>query len=179
MLRELKRSSLTRPGVSAANVFQGSLDPLGPRQGSWRCPHAVRPPCKERSAAVPVSVPIEWRVTRMFKKLSTLAAAAMACLTLAGCVSESGYSTYDRSYSRYDGPSYVYRGDRPRRDWDRRHHDRRDWNRHRDARRNNHRDRREWIRNERRIENWRGTADRSDRRDGRTGRDGRIWMQNN
>ncbi|WP_313199440.1 hypothetical protein [Rhizobium sp.] len=121
----------------------------------------------------------------MLKKLSTLAAAAMACLTLAGCVSESGYSTFDRGYNRYDGPSYVYRADRPRRDWDRRHNDRRDWNRHQEARRDDHRGSREWARNERGREDRHDTADRSDRRDvrsdrdGRTGRDGPIWVPNN
>lgn len=115
----------------------------------------------------------------MSKKLSSLAAAVMACLTLAGCVSESGYSTYDRGHNRYDGPSHVYRSDRPRRDWDRRDHDRRDWNRHRDARRDNYRGLQEWQRNERRREDWRGTGDHSDRREGRSGRDGRIWMKNN
>lgn len=112
----------------------------------------------------------------MLKKLSTLAAAAMACLTLAGCVSESGYSTYDRGYSRYNGPSYVYRAERPRRDWDRRHHERSDWNRHRDARRDDHRGRQDWERNDRRRDGWRERADRSDHRDGRAGREGRIWM---
>jgi hypothetical protein len=120
----------------------------------------------------------------MFKKVSTFVATALACLTLAGCVSESGYSNYDRGYSRYDGPSYVYRVDRPRRDWDRRHHDKRDWNRHREARRDDHRGRRDWDRNDRQRDNWRGRGDRSDRRDsrpdrdGRPGRDGRIWTPN-
>lgn len=114
----------------------------------------------------------------MLKKLSTLAAAAMACLTLAGCVNESGYSTYDRGYSRYNGPSYVYRAERPRRDWDRRHHERSDWNRHRDARRDDHRGRRDWERSERRRDGWREKADRSDRRDGRAGGEGKIWMPN-
>lgn len=103
----------------------------------------------------------------MFKKLSTLTAAAMACLTLVGCVSESGYSTYDRGYNRYDRPSYVYRADRPGRDWDRRHHDKRDWDRHRETRRDDHRDRRDWDRNDRRRSETREYRNyRSNDRDG-------------
>ncbi len=88
----------------------------------------------------------------MFRKLATLATTALACLTLASCVSEGGgrYSTYDRSYYRYDGPAHVYRDDRRYREWDR-HRDYR-----RDARRD---DRRNWDRNDRRR------SDDRDRRD--------------
>lgn len=143
----------------------------GPQMFLLRDGSPVRPK-KERSTDMPVSVPTGWRITLMLRTVSTLAAAVMACLTLVGCVSESGYSSYDRGYSRYDGPTYIYRADQPRRDWDRRHHDRRDWNRHREARRDEHGSRRELERNERRREDWRGTADRSDRRDMRSGRDG-------
>jgi hypothetical protein len=112
----------------------------------------------------------------MLKTLPTLVATALACLTLAGCVSESGYTTYDRGYTRYDGPSYIYRTDRPRRDWDRRHHNRRDWDRHREARRDDHRSRRDWDRGDHRREDRR---DSRPHRDGRPSRDGRIWTPDN
>lgn len=91
----------------------------------------------------------------MFRKLSTFAATALACLTLAGCVSEGGrYSTYDRSYSRYDGPRHVYRDDRRYRDWDRQRDHRRD------ARRDDRRDRRDWDRSDRRRSEDRDRRDR-------------------
>jgi hypothetical protein len=120
----------------------------------------------------------------MKNRILTLAGAAFACLTLAGCVSESGYATYDRTYTRYEGPSYIYRADRRSRDWDRRHHDRREWNRHRDARRDDHHSRRDWDRDGRRHDT-RGKDERSDRRTNRSDRDGRpsrsdrIWMPDN
>lgn len=116
----------------------------------------------ERSAAVPVSVPIKRRVASMFRKLLTLVAAATACITLASCVSEGGgYSTYDRSYTRYDGPRHVYRDDRRYRDSDQRRYDRSD------ARRDDHRDRRDWDRNDRRRSDDRDRGNyRSNNRDG-------------
>jgi len=99
----------------------------------------------------------------MFRKLTTLAATALACLTLASCVSEGGggYATYDRSYYRYDGPRHVYRDDSRYREWDR-HRDYR-----RDARHDDRRDRRDWDRNDRRRSDDRDRRDyRGNNRDG-------------
>lgn len=98
----------------------------------------------------------------MIRSLTTLAATAFACLTLAGCVSEGPtYRTHERVYVRPAGPSHHYNARHDRRDWDRGRHDARD-------------DRRDWNHDRR--------ADRDDRR-GRDGqfvyRDGRrIWVPN-
>lgn len=115
----------------------------------------------------------------MFKKLSTLSVTAVTCLMLAGCVSEGGYATYDRTYSRYDGPSYVYRNERPRRDWDRgRHYDRRDRDHRHDRRDDDRGGRRDWNRNDRPRFDDRGRDVRSEGRDGRSRRDGQVFIPN-
>lgn len=94
----------------------------------------------------------------MIRTFTTLATTALACLTLAGCVSEgTTYRTHERVYVRPAGPSHHYNA----------RHDRRDWDRGRHHARDDRRDRR---------------ADRDDRR-GRDGqfiyRDGRrIWVPN-
>ena len=101
----------------------------------------------------------------MIKKFTTLAATALACLTLASCVSEGGsYVRQERAYIRVDGPGRHYDARHDRRDWDRgRHHvrddrrDRRDWNDGRRADRND----------------YRGRDGRLITRDGR-----RIWVPN-
>lgn len=101
----------------------------------------------------------------MIRSFTTLAATALACLTLAGCVSEgASYRSHERVYVRPAGPSHHYDA----------RHDRRDWDRGRHHARDDRRDRRDWDRDRR--------ADRDDRR-GRDGqfiyRDGRrIWVPN-
>lgn len=113
------------------------------------------------------------------KKKITIVAITLACLTLAGCVSEGGYATYDRSYTRYEQPRYAHRDYRPRADWDRDRHDRWERDRRNGRRQDDRRDRHEWSRNDRPNSDWRGRDGRSDRRDGSPGRDGRVWVPDN
>lgn len=93
----------------------------------------------------------------MIRSFTTLAATALACLTLAGCVSEGAtYRTHERVYVRPSGPSHHYNA----------RHDRRDWDRARHQARDDRRDRRHW-------EDRRGRDGRYIFRDGR-----RIWVPN-
>jgi hypothetical protein len=115
----------------------------------------------------------------MIRRLSALVTTTLACITLAGCVSEgSSYSTYDRTYTRYERPTHVYRDRQPSRDWDRsRHDDRRDRDRRDDRR--NHDSRGDRDRGENSRADWRERDGRPQRPDGRPDRDGgRIWVPN-
>lgn len=91
----------------------------------------------------------------MTRKTISLAATALACLMLAGCVSEGGdYSRHDRVY-RPASPGYDYRDRRDERHWQRERHervrddrrDRRDWrdDNRRDGRFEFHDGRRVWV----------------------------------
>ncbi len=105
------------------------------------------------------------------KKLFSAATIGLACLTLAGCVSEGpGYGYYEQSYVVYDRPGYVYR------DHYRDHYHRRDWDRDRGRH-----DRSSWRDNERPgRDRWqRERAARSERNPNSAyRRDGRVWVPN-
>jgi len=116
-----------------------------------------------------------------FRALKAVTAVGLACLMLAGCVSEGSTYTeyrssdrYDR-FNRYDGPNYRYRHHRDRD----RHHGRHDGRRpdrdndrpHRDWNRGDRPERPGYIRNDRDGRNDRGGRDGRDRSSGRGGPD--------